>query len=266
METNNQIALTKTSAGNEIEAYFQKVLELKQSGEEFPVNLDEVWPLVYVAKNKAVNELLNSKNEDGYCRYIQNVDYQSLDQIVQAGHTKSKKTIYKLSMPCLEWFIARKVRPVFEVYRKVFHAKVEPVYQIPQSFSEALMLAAQQAAQLELQQKQLNEAAPKVEYYDNVLQSTSLMPIGQIAKELDMSATALNRKLCEMKVIYKLAGTWVLFRKYHKQGYTGTKTRYHIDRYGDKQTNIRTLWTEKGRKFIHELMKEQNNPEYDNLH
>ena len=26
-----------------------------------------------------------------------------------------------LSVPCLEFFIARKVRPVFEVYRKVFH-------------------------------------------------------------------------------------------------------------------------------------------------
>lgn len=26
-----------------------------------------------------------------------------------------------LSVPCLEFFIARKVRPVFEVYRQVFH-------------------------------------------------------------------------------------------------------------------------------------------------
>ena len=29
--------------------------------------------------------------------------------------------IYMLSVPCLEFFIARKVRPVFEVYRQVFH-------------------------------------------------------------------------------------------------------------------------------------------------
>lgn len=29
-----------------------------------------------------------------------------------------------LSIPCLEYFIARKVRPVFEVYRKVFHKVV----------------------------------------------------------------------------------------------------------------------------------------------
>lgn len=28
---------------------------------------------------------------------------------------------YMLSVPCLEFFIARRVRPVFEVYRQVFH-------------------------------------------------------------------------------------------------------------------------------------------------
>ncbi|MDR1089989.1 MAG: phage antirepressor KilAC domain-containing protein [Prevotella sp.] len=248
METDNQIALAKTSAENEIETYFQKVLELKRSGEEFPVDLDEVWPLVYPRKDHAVRDLKEN--------FIQDIDYQVLpkngEQTGRGGHNKM---IYKLTVSCMEYFIARKVRPVFEVYRKVFHVKVGLVYQIPQSFSEALMLAAQQAAQLELQQKQLNEAAPKVEYHDQVLQSTSLIPTGQIAKELGMSAVELNRKLSEMKVIYKFAGTWVLFRKYHKQEYTGTKTYCYIDKNGDKQTNMRTLWTEKGRKFIHGLMK-----------
>ena len=31
------------------------------------------------------------------------------------------QNIYMLSVPCLEYLIARKVRPVFEVYRQVFH-------------------------------------------------------------------------------------------------------------------------------------------------
>lgn len=34
------------------------------------------------------------------------------------------KIDYMLSVPCLEYFIARKVRPVFEVYRQVFHKVV----------------------------------------------------------------------------------------------------------------------------------------------
>ncbi len=35
--------------------------------------------------------------------------------------------VFMLSVSCLEFFIARKVRPVFEVYRKVFHKVVDMV-------------------------------------------------------------------------------------------------------------------------------------------
>ena len=52
---------------------------------------------------------------------LRDLDYQSLSKIVQAGHTKSKKYIYKLSLSCMEWFIARKVRAVFDIYRVVTH-------------------------------------------------------------------------------------------------------------------------------------------------
>ena len=38
--------LTKQSTENEIVSYFRGVRELSLSGKEFPVNLDEVWPLV----------------------------------------------------------------------------------------------------------------------------------------------------------------------------------------------------------------------------
>ena len=122
MKTNT---LQKTSTNEDIKIYFQKIFDLKMSGEEFPVNLDFVYPLVYEHKKHAVNELLNTKSEDGSNRYLEGIDYQSLPQIVQAGHTNSKKIIYKLSVPCMEWFIARKIRPVFEVYRQVFHKVAE---------------------------------------------------------------------------------------------------------------------------------------------
>jgi phage antirepressor YoqD-like protein len=130
-------------------------------------------------------------------------------------------------------------------------------HQLPQTFSEALMLAARQAEQLELQQKQLREAAPKVEYHDEVLQSVSLIATNVIAKELGMSAVALNRKLHEKGVIYSSAGTWVLYQKYQELGYTGTKTHHYTDNHGVERTSVQTYWTEKGRKFIHELIRRQ---------
>lgn len=44
--------LTKQSTDQEIKAYFEEVLRLSRDSEEFPVNLDEVWPLVYSRKTK----------------------------------------------------------------------------------------------------------------------------------------------------------------------------------------------------------------------
>jgi hypothetical protein len=63
-------ALTRVSGENEIKAYFQKVLELRQSGEEFPVNLELVCPLVYGRKEDAARELKRN--------FIENVDYKVL--------------------------------------------------------------------------------------------------------------------------------------------------------------------------------------------
>ena len=141
--------LTKQSSEAEIKAYFCAVLNLSESDEEFPVNLDDVWPLVYSEKGKAVRAL---KSND---LFMQGIDYILLPQngeqdsplaqngkqdgnakilLAQNGKQDNKRTkqwggnnqvTYMLSVPCLEFFIARKVRPVFEVYRKVFHKVVE---------------------------------------------------------------------------------------------------------------------------------------------
>ena len=119
------LQLTKQSTDQEIKAYFEEVLRMSRDSEEFPVNLDEVWPLVYSRKDKAVRALQSND------LFMQNVDYQVLPQngensgvLAQNGGKvpNGRPTeIYMLSVPCLEFFIARKVRPVFEVYRQVFH-------------------------------------------------------------------------------------------------------------------------------------------------
>lgn len=119
------LQLTKQSTAQEIKAYFEEVLKLSKDSKEFPVNLDEVWPLVYSRKDKAVRALQSND------LFLQNVDYQVFPQngensgvLAQNGGKvpNGRPTeIYMLSVPCLEFFIARKVRPVFEVYRQVFH-------------------------------------------------------------------------------------------------------------------------------------------------
>lgn len=108
----------------------------------------------------------------------------------------------------------------------------------------------------ELQQKQLKQAAPKVEYYEAVLQSEKLILTNVIAKELGMSAVTLNKKLHEKGIIYHSGNTWVLYNKYEKKGYAGTKTHTYTNSQGAVCTSIHLYWTEKGREFIHSLFKE----------
>lgn len=111
MESN--IILTKESSSEEVKNYFQAILALSQEDQYYPVNLDDVWPLVYSEKSKAVRALKND--------FIEGVDYQSfaINGKREIGATVTH--VYHLTLSCLEFFIARKVRPVFEVYRQVFH-------------------------------------------------------------------------------------------------------------------------------------------------
>ncbi len=115
--------LSKSSSGEEIKKYFSAILKLAKASEEFPVNLEEVWPLVYSRKQEAVRALTNEASE-----FIENVDYKAVRQNAQGG--QFTPTDYYLTVSCLEFFIARKVRAVFDVYRKVFHKSVEATKQI----------------------------------------------------------------------------------------------------------------------------------------
>lgn len=133
-----------------------------------------------------------------------------------------------------------------------------------ETMSRALLIAqdtlARQKQRLEmlqtqtnLQNTQLQIAAPKVEYYDAVLQSTSVYVADQIAKELGMTAISMNKKLCSMGILMKRNGQWVLSAKHCNSGLTKTKTHQYTKTDGSVGTNCITVWTEKGRKFLFEL-------------
>lgn len=122
---------------------------------------------------------------------------------------------------------------------------------------DALRRREERIANLEqqtaLQSKELQAAAPKVNYYEKVLQSTSTYNTNQIAKELGMSAVTLNQKLREMGVQYKQGGQWLLTHKYQDEDYTRTRTYPYVQRDGTPGTAMQTVWTERGREFIHGL-------------
>lgn len=113
--------LTRNANQDQIGLYFYKILNLTKSGQRFPVNLDEVWPLAYPRKDHAVRTLTSD--------FVEGVDYQLLLKNGERSYKATKggghnRVDYMLSVQCLEYFIAKKVKPVFEVYRRVFHQAI----------------------------------------------------------------------------------------------------------------------------------------------
>lgn len=106
-----------------------------------------------------------------------------------------------------------------------------------------------------LQQQELEKAAPKTQYYDNVLQSNNTYTTEQIAKECGItSAKALNKMLHDMGIIFYQSGQWLLYAQYCGNGYTKSRTHLFTRSDGSQGTNTITVWTEQGRRFIHEKL------------
>lgn len=104
--------------------------------------------------------------------------------------------------------------------------------------------------------QQIEEFRPKATYYDVVLQTKDAIAITKIAKDYGMSGRKLNNILYEHHVQYKQGKIWLLYQEHADKGYTQTKTDIYTDEKGTQHSSIRTCWTQKGRLFIYQLLKE----------
>lgn len=101
--------------------------------------------------------------------------------------------------------------------------------------------------------EEMKKLTPDAEYARKTLTSTTSWNTNVIAKEIGLSAVTLNKRLQGLGVQYKEHGVWVLTHKYQNEGYTKTNTYNYPKSDGTLGTRIQTEWTEKGRRFIHEL-------------
>lgn len=140
--------------------------------------------------------------------------------------------------------------------------KATPAYQVPSSFSEALMLAAQQQLQIEEQQKQISymsteiiEMKKKTDYLEVILSSRGTVTTTQIAQDYEMSAKAFNKVLSDLKIQHKVNGQWILYAPYVSKGYVHSKTVNITHKDGRPDTVLNTEWTQRGRIFLYEKLK-----------
>ena len=105
-----------------------------------------------------------------------------------------------------------------------------------------------------LLEETLEEAKPKISYYDTILQNPAAGPITLIAKDYGMPAIRFNRLLHGFHIQYSVGGTWELYQEYADYGYTHGNV-YHTK---SGEAKVHTCWTQKGRLFLYEFLKEHN--------
>lgn len=96
---------------------------------------------------------------------------------------------------------------------------------IPQTFGEALRLAADQAEQIEQQQKALAIAAPKAAFVDQYVEASGTMIFREVAKLLKANERKLRELLKARKIMYRLSsGEWVPYQSHIDAGRFEVKT------------------------------------------
>lgn len=108
----------------------------------------------------------------------------------------------------------------------------------------------QQAETINLQKKELTVAAPKAEYYDNTLASTTCITTTQVADDLHITARTLNAKLKELGIIYSQSGQWHLKMPYKGWNLAGTRTYNYQSSNGETLTSTTLVWNQRGKRFI----------------
>lgn len=146
--------------------------------------------------------------------------------------------------------------------RKYF-IQVEKNWNSPEMvMNRALQISKTRIEKLEADNKslslQLEESNKKASYLDVILGTPDALAITQIAADYGYGAVNFNKLLKQVGIQHKVNGQWILYKVYMGKGYVVSQAFTFKDHYGKDRSKTTTYWTQKGRKLIYDVLKDND--------
>lgn len=128
----------------------------------------------------------------------------------------------------------------------------------PEDTAESIMARAVLIAQatIEKLQGENKELSVKANHLENVVMCNQCYTTTAIAKELGLTAVELNKYLCEQRIQFSQSGQYNLYADFARMGLAKNRTAEKVDENGNlKVFHPYLVWTERGRVFIHNLVR-----------
>jgi prophage antirepressor-like protein len=181
----NSLAVFEYTPSNASKGYGMTVRTIKdEQGKAWFVAKDVCAVLEYVKSQNAV--LMHCK----YPKIYKGPDLGLLTTSPRGITIIPKSDVYRLVLKSYkpeavafqDWIVEEVIPTIEETGRY----EVKPQYAVPQTYSEALRLAADQAEKIVKQEEELAIAAPKVAEHDRFMNGKNNKDMGTVAKELNI--------------------------------------------------------------------------------
>ena len=183
-----------------------------------------------------------------------NVDYEAFDTVSNGNHTKEFAITIDFAKELSMLSRTEKGKKA-RLYFIKCEKKLMNKFSIPQTYSEALLLASNQAKQIEEQSKQLEEQKPKVEFFDQVTDSKDAVDMKECAKILNMGI-GRNRLFEFLRSRSILDRKNLPYQIFIDKGYFRTVETSYTKADGTNCINIKTVVYQKGMDYIRKIYNE----------
>lgn len=222
-----------------------------ESQVEYVITLKEITDLINVRHDKSMAKVEELALEDGFGTLSKiDIVYNDKGQTIPTYRFTKKQAIAvgaRLNTAMLMKVINR--------LEELEMAK--PHFQLPQTFSQALLLASQQAEQIEYQNKILLEQKPKVEFYEAITGSKDTIDIGTVAKVLNIKGFGRNNLFEFLRDNGVLMSNNQPKQTYCDRGYFRVIESKFSKPDGSIHINTKTVVYQKGMEFIRKLLREE---------